>query len=36
VLGRLDVRELARPHLQELVRETGETATLSAPGEHAR
>jgi len=34
VLGRLDVRELARPHLQALVRETGETATLSAPGEH--
>ena len=25
---------LARPHLQALVRETGETATLSAPGEH--
>jgi IclR family acetate operon transcriptional repressor len=34
VLGRLDLRELARPHLQALVRETGETATLSAPGEH--
>lgn len=34
VLGRLDLRALARPHLQELVRETGETATLSAPGEH--
>ena len=34
VLGRLDLRELARPHLQDLVRETGETATLSAPGEH--
>lgn len=33
VLGRLDLRELARPHLQSLVRETGETATLSAPGE---
>jgi DNA-binding IclR family transcriptional regulator len=33
VLGRLDLRELARPHLQALVRETGETATLSAPGE---
>ena len=34
VLGRLDLRTLARPHLQALVRETGETATLSAPGEH--
>jgi IclR family acetate operon transcriptional repressor len=34
VLGRLDLRSLARPHLQALVRETGETATLSAPGEH--
>lgn len=34
VLGRLDLREIARPHLQELVRETGETATLSVPGEH--
>ena len=34
VLGHLDVRTLARPHLQALVRETGETATLSAPGEH--
>jgi IclR family acetate operon transcriptional repressor len=34
VLGRLDLRELARPHLQALVQETGETATLSAPGEH--
>jgi DNA-binding IclR family transcriptional regulator len=34
VLGRLDLRVLARPHLQALVRETGETATLSAPGEH--
>ncbi len=33
VLGRLDLRDLARPHLQALVRETGETATLSAPGE---
>ena len=33
VLGRLDLRELARPHLQALVRETSETATLSAPGE---
>jgi DNA-binding IclR family transcriptional regulator len=34
VLGRLDLRNVARPHLQELVRVTGETATLSAPGEH--
>ena len=34
VLGRLDLRVLARPHLQALVQETGETATLSAPGEH--
>jgi len=33
VLGRLDLREVARPHLQELVRVTGVTATLSAPGE---
>lgn len=34
VLGRLDLRDTARPHLQELVRTTGMTATLSAPGEH--
>jgi DNA-binding IclR family transcriptional regulator len=34
VLGRLDLRDVARPHLQELVRATGMTATLSAPGEH--
>lgn len=34
VLGRLDLRDIARPHLQELVGLTGETATLSAPGEH--
>ena len=34
MLGRLDLRTLARLHLQALVRETGETATLSAPGEH--
>ena len=33
LLARLDVREVARPHLQELVRRTGETATLSVPGE---
>ncbi|MCS7007677.1 MAG: IclR family transcriptional regulator [Thermoleophilia bacterium] len=36
LLARLDVREVARPHLQALVEETGETATLSVPGdEHA-
>src|SRR6266566_4710655 len=34
VLARLDLREVARPYLHELVAETGETATLSAPGEH--
>jgi DNA-binding IclR family transcriptional regulator len=33
VLARLDVRKLARPHLEELVRITGETATLHVPGE---
>jgi DNA-binding IclR family transcriptional regulator len=32
-LGRLDLRSLARPHLERLVEETGETATLSVPGE---
>src|SRR5215213_8267737 len=32
VLSRLDVRDLARPQLQALVEETGETATLSVPG----
>lgn len=32
VLGQLDVRDLARPRLTWLVRETGETATLSVPG----
>jgi DNA-binding IclR family transcriptional regulator len=32
VLARLDVRELARPRLRELVAATGETATLSVPG----
>lgn len=32
-LARLDVRELAHPQLQLLVHETGETATLSVPGE---
>src|SRR3982751_3427079 len=34
VLSRLDLRDVARPHLQALVAETGETATLSAPAEH--
>lgn len=33
VLGRLDLRDVARPHLERLVREVGETATLSIPGE---
>ena len=33
VLARLDVRRIARPHLEELVRITGETATLHVPGE---
>jgi IclR family acetate operon transcriptional repressor len=33
VLARLDVRQVARPHLEELVRITGETATLHIPGE---
>jgi IclR family acetate operon transcriptional repressor len=33
VLARLDLREIARPHLQALADTTGETATLSAPGE---
>ena len=33
VLGRLDLREVARPHLRALADETGETATLSAPGD---
>lgn len=32
VLARLDVRDLARPHLRTLVEQTGETATLSVPG----
>jgi IclR family acetate operon transcriptional repressor len=32
VLGRLDLRDLARPHLEELVHQVGETATLSVPG----
>ena len=33
VLSRLDVREVARPHLVALVDATGETATLSVPGD---
>jgi DNA-binding IclR family transcriptional regulator len=33
VLAGLDVRAIARPHLERLVAETGETATLSVPGE---
>ncbi|MEX2465210.1 MAG: IclR family transcriptional regulator [Gaiellaceae bacterium] len=32
-LARLDVRGVARPHLEALVQATGETATLSVPGE---
>ncbi|MDQ3659917.1 MAG: IclR family transcriptional regulator [Actinomycetota bacterium] len=32
-LAGLDLRELARPHLLALVEATGETATLSVPGE---
>lgn len=35
VLERLDLRALARPHLHALVAATGETATLSTPGEPA-
>jgi IclR family acetate operon transcriptional repressor len=30
----LDIRSLARPHLEELSVRLGETATLSVPGEH--
>jgi IclR family acetate operon transcriptional repressor len=33
-LARLDVRQLARPFLERLVEETGETATVSLPAEH--
>ena len=33
VLGRLNLRDLARPHLEQLVHAVGETATLSIPGE---
>jgi len=32
VLARLDLRRVARPQLEALAAETGETATLSAPG----
>jgi DNA-binding IclR family transcriptional regulator len=32
VLGRLDLGRVARPQLEALAAETGETATLSAPG----
>ncbi|MGH3064876.1 MAG: IclR family transcriptional regulator [Gaiellaceae bacterium] len=33
VLERLDIRDVARPHLIALVEATGETATLSVPGD---
>jgi DNA-binding IclR family transcriptional regulator len=33
VLARLDVRTVARPHLEALVEEVDETATLSVPGD---
>lgn len=33
VLGRLNLRDVARPSLEHLVREVGETATLSIPGD---
>jgi len=33
VLAGLDVRAIARPHLEQLVAHTGETATLSVPGD---
>ena len=32
VLARLDVRDVARPHLEALAGEVGETVTLSVPG----
>ncbi|MDQ3619759.1 MAG: IclR family transcriptional regulator [Actinomycetota bacterium] len=32
-LSRVDLRDVARPHLRELATFTGETATLSVPGE---
>ena len=34
VLSRLDARQLGRPVLERLVEATGETATLSLPGDH--
>jgi IclR family acetate operon transcriptional repressor len=33
VLGRLNLRDVARPNLEELVHQVGETATLSIPGD---
>ena len=33
VLGRLDLRDIARPHLEHLVDAVGETGTLSIPGD---
>src|SRR5262245_43471012 len=33
VLARMDLREIARPHLVALANATGETVTLSTPGE---
>ncbi len=33
-LARVDLRQLARPALEALTEATGETATLSVPGEH--
>jgi DNA-binding IclR family transcriptional regulator len=33
VLARLDVRSVAHPHLETLIAEVGETATLSVPGD---
>ncbi len=33
VLGRLDLRDIARPHLEHLVATVGETGTLSIPGD---
>lgn len=34
-LNRVDLREVARPHLIALTEATGETATLSVPGAHS-
>ncbi len=34
VHGATDVRSLARRHLEQLAKQTGETVTLSVPGEH--